>query len=283
MSRFYVENHHWVGDEIEISGAEARHIQKVLRLKKGDEIVLFDGKGTEYWGIIESQRLHRITVKIGKTSTPRRESPIEVILGQGLLKGDKMDYVLQKTTEMGVSAIFPFISSRTVPKLVGEQAERRWNRWKRIVLESAKQCGRTVPPKIEAIRDLRSILEWHVRDLVKLILWEKEEMSLKERMGEIDKKSRKFLFLVGPEGGFCEGEVSAANGNGFIPVGLGPRILRSETVGVAMLSILQYEFGDWGLPQQRPCRGDSAEVFRGSKGGAAVNRKPKAQDQGDMG
>jgi len=250
-----------VGNEIEISGAEARHIQKVLRLKKGDEIVLFDGRGTEYWGTIESQRVNWVTVKIGKESTPRRESPIEVILGQGLLKGDKMDYVLQKTTEMGVSAIFPFISSRTIPKLGAERFERRWNRWKRIVVESAKQCGRTVPPKIEAMRDFSSILEWAGRDLVKLILWEKEEISLKERMGEIDRDSRKFLFLVGPEGGFCEGEISAARGNGFIPVGLGPRILRSETVGVAVLSILQYEFGDWGLPQQRPCKGGSAGGF----------------------
>jgi len=83
---------------------------------------------------------------------------------------------------------------------------------------------------------------------VKLILWEREEGSLRERMGETGKKSRKFLFLVGPEGGFSGGEISAARGRGFVPVGLGPRILRSETAGVAMLSILQYEFGDWGLP-----------------------------------
>lgn len=280
MSRFYVENPDRVGNEIEISGAEARHIQRVLRLKRGDEIVLFDGKGMEYWGTIESQKLNRITVTIGKTSTPRRESPIEVILGQGLLKGDKMDYVLQKATEMGVSAIFPFMSSRTVPQLGGERFERRWNRWRRIVVESAKQCGRTVPPKVEVIRDLRLILEWVARDLVKLILWEKEEVSLKTRMGEIDKKSRKFLFLVGPEGGFCEREISAARGNGFIPVGLGPRILRSETAGAAMLSILQYEFGDWGLPQQRPRRGASPEVFRESKGLARY--KSNARDQGDM-
>jgi len=248
VPRFYVENPHRVGDEIEISGAGARHIQKVLRLKKGDEIVLFDGKGTEYWGVIESRRLHWMTVKIWKTNTPRRESPIEVILGQALLKGDKMDYVLQKTTEMGVSAIFPFISSRTVPKLGGEKAEMRRSRWKRIVVESSKQCGRTVPPRVERIRDLESILAWSAPDVVKLIPWEKEEISLKERIRQFDKKSVKFLFLVGPEGGFSEGEISAARGNGFIPVGLGPRILRSETVGVAMLSILQYEFGDWGIP-----------------------------------
>ena len=263
MPRFYVEKPHWMGDEIEISGAEARHIQKVLRLKKGDEIVLFDGKGMEYWGTIESQRLHRILVKIGRTNNPRRESPIDVILGQGLLKGNKMDYVLQKTTEMGVSAIFPFISSRTITKLGGEQAGKRWSRWKRIVIESAKQCGRTVPPRVEGIRDLASILDWPSRDLVKLILWEKEKESLKERMREIDKKSGKFLFLVGPEGGFSEGEISTAKANGFICVGLGPRILRSETAGVAMLGILQYEFGDWGLHRHRPRRGDSAKVYRG--------------------
>ncbi len=247
MSRFYVESPHRMGDEIEISGAEARHIQKVLRLKEGDEIVLFDGRGMEYWGTIESQRLHRITVKIGKTYIPRRESPIDVILGQGLLKGNKMDYVLQKTTEIGVSAIFPFISSRTIP-ILGKQGDRmRWNRWKRIVTESAKQCGRTVPPRVEGIRDLGSILGRPFHGFIKLILWEKEEKSLKERMREIDRKSGKFLFLVGPEGGFCEGEISTAKGKGFAPVGLGPRILRSETAGVAMLSILQYEFGDLGL------------------------------------
>jgi 16S rRNA (uracil1498-N3)-methyltransferase len=237
-----------MGDKIEISGAEARHIQKVFRLKEGDEIVLFDGTGTEYWGTIESQRRHGITVKIAKTDTPRRESPIDIILGQGLLKGDKMDYVLQKTTEMGVSAIFPFISSRTIPRLGGDRAERRWNRWKRIVVESAKQCGRVVPPRVEGIRPLESILKSPVGDFVKLILWERAGDSLREGMREIDKNARKFLFLVGPEGGFDEGEISAAKERGFTPVGLGPRILRSETAGVAILSILQYEFGDWRIP-----------------------------------
>jgi 16S rRNA (uracil1498-N3)-methyltransferase len=275
-----VETPHWIGDRIEISGAEARHIRKVLRLKEGDEITLFNGTGMEYWGTIEGQRPHRIVVKVGKTNTPRRESPIDVILGQGLLKGNKMDYVLQKSTEMGVSTIFPFISSRTVPTLGGEQAERRWNRWKRIVVESAKQCGRTIPPRVEGIRDLGSILEWPFRDFVKLILWEKERRSLKERMREMDRNYRKFLFLVGPEGGFCEGEISAAKGNGFICVGLGPRILRSETVGVAMLSILQYEFGDWGFPRHRLCRGDSARTFREEKGMARY--RPKGRDQGDI-
>jgi len=245
VARFYVENPHRMGDEIEISGTEARHIQRVLRLKKGDEIVLFDGKGMEYWGAIESQRHHRITVKIRKTGTPRRESPIDVILGQGLLKGNKMEYVLQKNTEMGVSAFFPFISSRTIPIMGRGQDERKWNRWKRIVVESAKQCGRIIPPRVEGIRDLGSILELSLHDSVKLILWEKEEISLKERMREIDTKSGKVLLLVGPEGGFCEEEISVAKGKGFITVGLGPRILRSETAGVAMLSILQYEFGDW--------------------------------------
>lgn len=252
MSRFYVETPHRMGDEIEITGAEARHIQKVLRLKEGDEIVLFDGKGMEYWGIIESQRLHRVTVRIGKTNTPRRESRIEIILGQALLKGDKMDYVFQKTTEMGVSAIFPFISSRTIPTVSGERAERRRSRWERIVVESAKQCGRTIPPGVEGIRDFGSILERSFHGFVKLILWEQEERSLRERMGEIDKNSGRFFFLVGPEGGFCEREISAAKGRGFIPVGLGPRILRSETVAVAMLSILHYEFGDWGLRPALP-------------------------------
>ena len=270
-----------MGDEIEISGAEARHIQKVLRLKKGDEIVLFDGRGMEYWGAIKSQRLHRITVKIGKTSIPRRESPIDVILGQGLLKGKKMDYVLQKTTEMGVSAIFPFISSRTIPILGGEGDERRWNRWKRIVVESAKQCGRTVPPSIEGTGDLGSVLEQPFHGFIKLILCEKEGLSLKERMREIDSNAGKFLFLVGPEGGFCEEEISAAKGKGFTPVGLGPRILRSETAGVAMLSILQYEFGDLGLHQHHPCKGDSVEVLRGSKGVAQY--RPKDRDQGNTG
>lgn len=252
MSRFYIETPHRRGERIEISGAEARHIQKVLRLKEGDELAFFDGKGKEYWGTIATQDHHRITVKIMGTKAPSRESPIEVMLGQGLLKGDKMDYVFQKATEMGVSAILPFISSRTIPTVGGERAERRWSRWKRIVVESAKQCGRVIPPRVEGIRHFSSILEVSLHDFVKLILWEREERFLKERMRGIDKNSRKFLFLVGPEGGFCEEEISAAQARGFIPVGLGPRILRSETVGVAMLSILQYEFGDLGGHPESP-------------------------------
>jgi len=251
MARFYMEIPHWVGDTVVLSGSEARHIQKVLRLKEGDEIILFDGKGTEYWGIIESQQIHRVVVKVEGESTPRRESPIEVILGQGLLKGHKMDYVFQKTTELGVSAIFPFVSSRTVPKSGGEQAKRRLRRWRRIVVEATKQCGRTVPPRVEAIRSLGSLLEWPLRDFVKLILWEKEHTSLKERLRKMDERFKRVLFLVGPEGGFCEEEISVAEGRGFISVGLGPRTLRSETVGVAVLSILQYEFGDWGVPLSR--------------------------------
>jgi 16S rRNA (uracil1498-N3)-methyltransferase len=266
MPRFLVETPYWVGDTVEISGAEARHIHKVLRLKEGDEIILFDGKGMEYWGTIESQKFHRVVVKVEGKSAPRRESPIEVVLGQGLLKGDKMDYVFQKTTEMGISAIFPFVSSRTIPKSGGEQAERRWRRWRRIVVESTKQCGRTVPPRVEDIRSFGSLLDWPSREFVKLILWEKELTPLKERLRQMHGQSKKFLFLVGPEGGFCEEEISAAEGRGFISVGVGPRTLRSETVGVAVLSILQYEFGDWRIPLSGEESDGSHREEEGGKG-----------------
>ncbi len=229
-----------------ISGQEARHIQRVLRLAVGDPITIFDGTGKEYNSRIARQDRHTVTVEVQETMTPVRESPLRIVMGQSLIKGDRMDFVVQKATEMGISQVTPFVSSRSIPRLEGHSLEQRLDRWRRIAVESSKQCGRVVPLRIDPPVPFDRVLDSAERDLKKLILWEGSTYSIKSLLREMDAPYQGILFLVGPEGGFSEDEVRQAERARFVAVGMGPRILRVETVGISFAGILQYEWGDMG-------------------------------------
>jgi 16S rRNA (uracil1498-N3)-methyltransferase len=249
MPRFFASNPIIAQEEIVISGQEARHMQRVLRLRVGDEVDIFDGTGREYRSEIVRQDRLAVTLRIREARKPGRESPLTVIMGQSLIRGQKMDFVIQKATEMGVFEVIPFVSSRSVASLDEGKMERRVDRWKRIAVESSKQSGRVIPLRVEGVLGFDEALERASPGAHRIILWERATRNLKSLFQErnpIDDASRSVYFLVGPEGGFSEDEVRLAEKARFIPIGLRSRILRVETAGLSFASILQYEWGDLG-------------------------------------
>jgi 16S rRNA (uracil1498-N3)-methyltransferase len=243
MPRFYVPQPQVKNEMLRIEGDEVRHIRRVLRLKAGDEIIVFDGSGKEYEGTIVEEGPSSVVIRIQNIFCSKRESHLEVTLAQSLLKGEKMDYLIQKATELGVKKIVPFFSSRSVPLLEKSGRLKRHHRWERIAIEASKQCGKGVVPKIEFLQDYSEMLQTASPDTLRLILWEKEGVRLKEVLGKLVEKTGVF-FIIGPEGGFGQEEVEEAKKAGFFPVTLGRRILRAETASLCLLSILQYEHGD---------------------------------------
>ena len=245
MPRFYVPRPQIEKGMLKIEGDEVRHIRRVLRLKRGDEIVVFDGSGTEYEGTIVEEGPSAVVMKIQNIFSSETESPLEITLAQSLLKKDRMDYLIQKATELGVKEIIPFTSSRSVPLIEKSERLKRHHRWERIAAEASKQCGRGVVPKIEPLQDYSEVFESASEDSLRLILWEREGTRLKEVL-KGSEENRKIFFIIGPEGGLTQEEVDQAKRNRFTPVHLGRRILRSETASLGLVSILQYVWGDIG-------------------------------------
>jgi len=245
MTRFYVPQPKIKDGMLRIEGDEVRHIRRVLRLKAGDEILVFDGSAKEYEGKIVEEGSSSVVVRIQNISSSKRESTLEITLAQSLLKGEKMDYLIQKATELGVKEIIPFFSSRSVPLLEKSKRLERCYRWERIAVEASKQCGRGLIPKIGLLQDYSEMLQNIPPDFLRFILWEKGGAKLKEVLEGLKEKI-KIFFIVGPEGGLSQEEVELAKERGFIPITLGKRILRSETASLSLLGILQYEWGDMG-------------------------------------
>jgi len=245
MARFYIPNPRIENGLLKVEGDEVRHIRKVLRLKTGDKIFVFDGLGREFEGTIIEEGRASVMVKIQRSLSPKRDSPLEVTLAQSLLKGEKMDYLIQKATELGIKEIIPFFSSRSVPLLEKSRSLKRHHRWGKIAIEASKQCGRGVVPKIESLQTYSDMLHNASTDHLRLILWERDGIRLK-KMLEGSKERKKIFFVIGPEGGFSQDEVEKAERVGFVAVTLGKRILRAETASLCFLSILQYEWGDVG-------------------------------------
>jgi 16S rRNA (uracil1498-N3)-methyltransferase len=245
MARFYVPQPKIEKGMLRVEGDEVRHIRKVLRLKAGDEVVVFDGSAKEYEGTIIEEGSSTVVIMVQNILSSKSESPLEIALAQSLLKGEKIDYLIQKATELGVNRIIPFYSSRTVPLLEESRRLKRHLRWKRIAVEASKQCGRGVVPKIEPLQDYFEMVQTATQNSLRLILWEKEGARLKDVLTG-SKEKKKIFFVIGPEGGLTQEEVEHARREGFIPVNLGRRILRSETSSLCLLSILQYECGDIG-------------------------------------
>jgi 16S rRNA (uracil1498-N3)-methyltransferase len=242
MPRFYIQPQSISQDRVVISGLQAHHITNVLRLKIGDEITLFDGKGYEYQAkIVELQR-GKLIAHVQAKLEPAVESPLDIVLGQALIKGDKMELIIQKATELGVSRIVPLkttYSRRTNP----ESLARKQERWQKIVTEATQQCNRIKLPRIDAPLKLSEFCTKFKAAELKLIFWEQKKEQGNERLTDI-KAVNQIALLIGPEGGFTPHEIQAAQEHGFIPLGLGPRILRAETAAIIALTIVQYQLGD---------------------------------------
>jgi len=241
MHRFYIEEGLKTGIKAGIRGAEARHIKDVLRLRVGDSIILFDGSGTEFDGKIAGINKDLISVDITHARDGKTESPVEIVLGQGIPKSDKMDLIVQKSTELGISRIVPIYTERVIPKAF---SPNKLERWQRIAVEACKQSGRVKVPLISEPVGIERFIKDTEPSTLKLIPWEGENDASLKKVFPASLKEGKVAFIVGPEGGLSESEIVLAREHGFATVSLGTRILRTETVSLALLSIIQYLYGD---------------------------------------
>jgi 16S rRNA (uracil1498-N3)-methyltransferase len=231
-----------------ITGSEAKHMARVLRTKPGDSMVLMDRKGSRVQAIIRSVTPREVLVAIERALPAPPSSPVEITLCQALLKSGAMDFVVQKTSELGVDRIIPFFSERTVVSLNRERAASRLRHWQEIARNASKQSNRARPPEIVLPEPLEHTLtQWGKHKALKVITWEEERAKDLKCILRTPFAGRKVVGMVGPEGGFSPEEIGQAGEAGFISASLGPRTLRSETAALALVTLVQYEWGDLAM------------------------------------
>ncbi|HBG04552.1 MAG: 16S rRNA (uracil(1498)-N(3))-methyltransferase [Geobacteraceae bacterium GWC2_58_44] len=246
MRNFFLGADALLGDTATVTGELYRHMARVLRLKQGSEVMLTDDSGRQLSGVIEEVGAKSLTVRItAAESAPEQEQGLRITLYQGLPKGEKLDLILQKCTELGVSEVVTFDAERSIVKLRGERSAGRLGRCEKIVQEAARQSGRRSAPKVSIGGNLDLVLR-EAEHTVRLLLWEGEQTTRLRETFEAFPSPESVAVVVGPEGGLSAGEVEQAIACGFTPVSLGRRILRTETAGLAMLAILQFHWGDMG-------------------------------------
>ena len=226
------------GAEIELPERAARHCA-VLRLRRGDAIVLFNGEGEEFSAELTQVSRGDARARVTSRQKPERESPLAIALAQCVSSGDRMDTTLQKSTELGVSRIVPIASERSVVRLSGDRADRRVAHWRLVVVAACEQCGRNHLPEVEGITDLAVFLGEEAGDGLRLLLSPDANRNLKQLP-----LPRRVTLLVGPEGGLTPDERQRAERSGFIPIRFGPRILRTETAPLAAIAAMQALWGD---------------------------------------
>lgn len=244
MRRFFFDTKDRSGDDVRLSEEESRHIGKVLRLTIGTTVELFDGSGSLYSGSLTTIG-RRVEAHISGKVAGEETDTAAIWLYQPILKGEKMDLVVQKCTELGVVGMIPFHSSRCQGKLDSRQAEKKHQRWQRITLAACKQCLRLRPMQLEKPRLYNDLFGEPVGSEgdVRLLFWEAEKEVRLQDFPAI-RESRSIDLLLGPEGGLSTREVEAAREHGWQTVGLGDRILRAETATLSVVSIVQYLTGN---------------------------------------
>jgi 16S rRNA (uracil1498-N3)-methyltransferase len=242
MPTFLVHRKNISGDTAVLSGTEAGHMLRSLRLSVGDSFHAFDEEGTRYRMRILEATSRSLRAEILETFAPQPPPPVAVTLFVGLPKADKMDFILEKATELGVSRVVPFRSSRTIPRVDPSDTRKRLLRWERVALAAAKQCGSGRVPEVSEIVPYGEALRRAATHDGRIVFYEGERaFSLKEvLLGMPDAKS--VALVVGPEGGFSPDEVREAVAAGCRCAGLGSRILRVETAALAVLSMVMYHF-----------------------------------------
>jgi len=242
MTRIHVPNPLATDAEISIEGSAANHIGRVLRLKVGDEITLFNGEGGEYLATLTTIERQTVRAHIESFDPRECESPLRVTLAQGISRGERMDYTLQKSVELGVSQIVPLSTERCGVKFEAKRAARRLQHWRGVVISACEQCGRNRIPEIMPITSLPNWLGRQMGDERRLVLHHRVAQTLRG----LEAPAGRISLLIGPEGGLSDNEIEIASQFGFQGVRLGPRILRTETAGVAALAALQTHWGDMG-------------------------------------
>ncbi len=250
MSRFFCPPESIKSDRIYIKGKEAHHILDVMRLKTSDKVITFDGTGKEYTATIEKASNQEVVLKIVSTKDRRQEPGYKVTLACAIPKKSKMDYIVEKSTELGVDTIIPIITTRTIVRLDKEKKLTQRLRWRKIAVAASKQCGRNTVPEVEMPQTLKGLLD-RVKgyDLAILACLEDKRMDFREvinrNISDFRKKytseSKGVIIFIGPEGGFTPEEIKNAKSAGCSSISLGYTVLKTDTAAVATLAILAYE------------------------------------------
>ncbi len=242
ITRLYTPQPLVTGNTLELDAPSSHHISRVLRLKTKTAILIFNGNGYEYQATIKTISKSTVSVLLGTGCQPNRESALHITLGQGISRGERMDYSLQKSVELGVSRITPIWTQRTQVNLTGQRLEKRLAHWRGIIRSACEQSGRLALPELDSPVTLEDCCKTSHAGILKLLL----DPGAKKKLGDVKPVSNKLIILIGSEGGFDQNEMNTADENGFTSVSLGPRILRTETAAVAALSALQTLWGDMG-------------------------------------
>lgn len=239
--RFYYPGDLDAGGDVDLPEQAGHHAVRVLRLGSGDSVTLFNGLGGEYEARIVRAGKGGVTVRVGSWCGQGRESPLDILLAQAIPSGDKMDFILQKAVELGVTAMQPVTSSRSVVRLDRERAAKRLGHWRGVVIAACEQCGRNRVPQVAPVTALTEWLQPCQDGALRIMLSPRSSRPLRD----VPAPSGTVILLVGPEGGFPATEERAALAAGFLPVRLGQRILRTETAALAAVSAMQTLWGDF--------------------------------------
>ncbi|NLG27249.1 MAG: 16S rRNA (uracil(1498)-N(3))-methyltransferase [Chloroflexi bacterium] len=242
MPRFFVSPELLSSDSVDLTGPLAHQISHVLRLSPGDAITLLDDSGWEYQATLATVSGKQASARITGRTQPATEPRVRVSLFQALVTEQKLDWVLQKGTELGVAAFCPIVTERSLPARAGEA---KLPRWRRIVTEAAEQSGRTRLPSVAAPRILSDCLPPPTGVLALLGAVGVEATPLPRVLAALAAPPAEVWLLIGPEGGFTAEEVALAREAGVQPIAVGPRILRTETAGLAAAAALMYALGEW--------------------------------------
>ncbi len=245
MTRIFVDGEIKDGSSVRLGDDKLHYLSVVLKCRPGERVIVTDSAGNVHTAVISSLHRKEAILIIGKRHEPLAEPPIDIILLQGLLKGDKMDLVVQKATELGVKRILPLVTERSQLR-----DTRKTVRWRKIAEEASRQCGRRVIPAIEMPVDFAMVFDDALFCRAGcIIFWEQQGIPYSSSLRQF-RDRQQLVLCVGPEGGFSEREVTLAAGHKFIATSLGKRILRAETAAISALAIAQYELGDLSIPEQ---------------------------------
>lgn len=241
IPRIYTDSDLAAGHTCQLDDNAAQHVGRVLRMQPGQELLLFNGDGHDYQATIVEAGKKQVTVEVTDNTPNTTESPLHITLGQTLSKGDRMDYAVQKAVEMGVTRIVPLTTERCDVKLKGDREDKRLRHWQQVAISAAEQCGRArVPEILPVMTPEQWFAEAGTCDL-KLVLHHRTEQSLDSLA-----RPTSVALMIGPEGGLTADEITSAAQAGFLPVALGPRVLRTETAPVAAMALCQWLWGDVG-------------------------------------
>jgi 16S rRNA (uracil1498-N3)-methyltransferase len=240
IPRIYTDTPLQAGTEAQLDDNAARHVGRVLRMQPGQALSLFNGDGQDYRALIASAGKKNVTVQVEQPTANGSESALEIVLGQTLSKGDRMDYAVQKATEMGVSRIVPLSTEHCDVRLKSDREDKRLSHWRSVAISAAEQCGRARVPDILPVMNITEWLEYSRRCDLRLVLHHRTKQSLDSLA-----KPNSVALMIGPEGGLSADEIAQAEKSGFLPIALGPRVLRTETAPVAAMALCQWLWGDF--------------------------------------